>query len=171
VPGIRAHSFHITDRGRRELEIMQSTSSVTEQIPLGWRILLCMSHGVPVAIGPAAKMTGKPSGQVRRVMKSLHKKGLVDRLYHKTRTSFGHDIITHLYRIAKLGRQVLDAGPDAYLRTVIRRVQAHRRRPASRGLTARRGRGASEGQLANCPKCDTETREASSFIQYHADTK
>jgi len=71
-----------------------------------------------VTVGWIAKLLGKDRGHVGRVMKSLHRVGLVDCLYSKTHTSFGQDMITHLHRIAKLGRQVLDAGPDAYLRTV-----------------------------------------------------
>jgi len=117
-PRIKAHTFHITDRGRRELEFLQSTSSVTEQIPLGWRIPLLISHGNLVTIGPLAKMLNKDRGHVRRVMKNLQNKGLVDCLYSETRRSFGPDLITHLYRITELGRKVSDAGPDAYLRII-----------------------------------------------------
>jgi hypothetical protein len=118
VPGIRAHGFSITDPGRRELKLLESIKETAEPYPLGYRILLFMSHGNVMTIGPIAKMTRAPNGQVRRVMKSLHNKGLVECLYSKTRTSFGHDLITHLYRITDLGRKVLEAGPEVYLRTV-----------------------------------------------------
>jgi len=33
VPGIRAHTFHITDRGRRELKILTSTTELSEPYP------------------------------------------------------------------------------------------------------------------------------------------
>ena len=118
LPGIKAHTFHITDEGRRELRFLQYVANPTEPIPLGWRILLLISHGNLVTIGPIARMLGKDRGEVKRTMKSLQNKGLVGSLYSKTRTSYGHDKVTHLYGIGELGRQVLDAGPDAYLRRV-----------------------------------------------------
>jgi hypothetical protein len=124
VPGIKAHTFHMTDLGGRELRFLQSAANSTDPHPLGWRILLFMSHGAPVTIGPIAKATGKPNGQVRRVMKSLHNKGLMDCLISKTRTSFGWDAITHLWKITECGRQVLDADPEAYLRI----VRSHKQR-------------------------------------------
>jgi len=127
LPKIKAHTFHITDWGRRELKFLQSTANPTEPIPLGWRILLLISHGNLVTIGPIAKITGKPQGHIRRVMKSLQNKGLVDCLYSKMRISFGQDLITHLHRITDLGRKVLEAGPEAYLRTVRSPRQSMRR--------------------------------------------
>ena len=79
---------------------------------------MCLLHGNPVTIGPIAKMLAEESGHVRRVMKSIHNAGLVDCLISKTRTSFGWDTITHLWKITERGRQVLDAGPEEYLRVV-----------------------------------------------------
>jgi len=114
VPGIKAHTFHITDRGRRELKILASTAELSEPYPLGYRILLFLPDGYPVTVGWIAKLLNKDSGHIRRVMKSLRNKGLVDCLCSKTRTSFGHSTITYLYGINDLGRQVLDAGPDPY---------------------------------------------------------
>jgi predicted ArsR family transcriptional regulator len=123
VPGIKAHTFHITDLGWRELEFLQLLGEPPKTYPLGYCILMCLKDANLVTIGPIAKMTGAPDGQVRRVIKSLHNKGLVDCLYSKTRTSFGHDMITHLYRINDLGRQVLDAGPDMYVMTIRSRTK------------------------------------------------
>jgi len=116
VPGIVAHGFLITDKGRSELGLLQSFKEHAEPYPLGYRILVYMSHGVIMTVGQIAKMLGKDRGHVGRVIKSLHRAGLIDCLYSKTRTSFGQDMITHLYRITDLGRQVLNAGPEAYLR-------------------------------------------------------
>jgi len=84
-----------------------------------------------MTIGQIAKMTGKQPGHVRRVMKSLQNKGLVDCLYSKTRTSFGQDVITHLYRITELGRKMLEAGPDRYVMIIRSRTKrrAFWRRP------------------------------------------
>ena len=130
VPGIKAHTFHMTDLGGRELRFLQSTTSLTEPIPLGWRILLCLLHGNPVTIGPIAKMLAEESGHARRVMKTLQNKGLVDCLYSKTRTSFGWDAITHLWKITECGRQVLDADPEAYLR-IVRSHKQRTGRPSS----------------------------------------
>lgn len=118
VPRIVAHGFTITDSGRKEVELLQSTANPVDPIPLGWRIPLYLSHGNPLTIGSIAKMSGAPNGQVRRVMKSLQNNGLVDCLVSRTRTTFGWDAITHLWGITELGRQVLDVGPETYLRIV-----------------------------------------------------
>jgi len=115
LPDIKAHTFHITDLGWRELKFMQSIPEATESYPLGYRILLYMSHGQPMTVGQIAKMLGEDRGHVGRVIKSLHRAGLVDCLYSKTRTSFGQDMITHLHRITELGQEVPSAGPRAYL--------------------------------------------------------
>jgi hypothetical protein len=114
VPGIKAHMWSITNQGRGELEFLQSISQEHEPYPLGHRILLFMSHGALMTIGQIAKIMGKDRGHVKRVMKSLQNKGLGECLIGSTRTSFGWDATWHLYRIADLGRQVLDAGPDSY---------------------------------------------------------
>jgi len=119
VPGIKAHTFHITDRGRRELKFMQCIGQAIEPIPLGWRILLHMSHGALMTIGQIAKMVDKDRGEVRRTVKSLHNAGMVDCLWNRTRASLGQDMITHLYRITEFGRQVLDAGQAAYMQIIV----------------------------------------------------
>lgn len=132
VPGIRAHGFSITDPGRRELELLQSIKEPAEPYPLGYRILLFMSHGGLMTISPLTKMTGKPSGHVRTVMKSLQNKELVDCLRSSTWTASSWPAITHLYRITELGREMLDAGPEAYLREIRRGKRRHARpRPAA----------------------------------------
>ena len=118
VPGIKTHTWAITNQGRKELDHLQSIKEPAELHPLGYRILLFMSHGNLMTIGPIAKMTGARNGQVRRVIESLQNKGLVVCLHSRTRTSFGHDVITHLWRITKLGQEMLDRGPTTYLRTV-----------------------------------------------------
>jgi DNA-binding Lrp family transcriptional regulator len=126
VPKLIAHVFSITDQGGKRLTLMQSTEMPKEPYPLGYSILLYLSHGKPVTIGWLSKMCHKDAGHVRRVMKSLQNKGLVECLYSKTRTSFGHDMITHLYRITESGRKVLDAGPCMYAKIIrfpTRRVQ------------------------------------------------
>jgi DNA-binding PadR family transcriptional regulator len=120
VPGIKAHTWAITNQGRKEFELLQSIREPAESHPLGYRILLFMSHGGLMTIGQVVKTVGKDRGHVKRVMQSLQNKGFVDCLRSKTRTSLGHDMITHLYRINDLGRQVLDADPEAYLREVRR---------------------------------------------------
>jgi DNA-binding MarR family transcriptional regulator len=127
---IKAHTFHITDQGRRELKLLQSKPDSTELIPLGWRILLFLSHGNLMTIGPLAKILGKERGHVKRVMESLHNKGLVSRHISLTRTSLDGHATTHLRKITDLGRQVLDAGPEAYLR-MIRRSRRRRGRPSN----------------------------------------
>jgi len=118
VPGILAHGFSITDEGRRELEFQQSIKETIDPYPLGYRILLFMSHGGLMTIGQIAKMTDKQPGHVRRIMKSLQNKGLVDHLVSGTRTAFGWDTITNLYRITDVGSQMLGAGPEAYLQII-----------------------------------------------------
>ncbi len=124
APKLKAHIFSITSEGRKQVKTMQSNENSIEQYPLGHRILLYISHGGLMTIGPIAKITGKPKGQVRRVMESLHNKGLVNCLISKTQTSFGWDTITHLWKITERGRQVLDADPEAYLRI----VRSHKQR-------------------------------------------
>jgi len=118
VPAIKAHTFHITDRGRRELKILTSTTELSEPYPLGWRILVLISHGNLVTIGPLAKIVDKDPGHVRRVMKSLQNRGLVDCLISRTHNTFDDFMTTHLYRITELGRQVLKTGPTTYLRQI-----------------------------------------------------
>ena len=118
VPRIKAHTFHITDRGRKELKLLQSLGEPLKAYPVEYCILMCLRHGDLVTIDPIAKMLDKDRGHVGRVIKSLHRAGLVDCLYSKTRASFGQDMITHRYRIADLGRRVLEAGPNAYLRKI-----------------------------------------------------
>ncbi len=131
VPKLKAHVFSITNEGRKQLETMQSNESSMEQYPLGHRILLYISHGNPVTIGPIAKMTGKPKGQVKRVMESLQNKGLAVCLISSTCTALGYDAITHLWKITERGRQVLDADPEAYLRI----VRSSKRRPRISRMT------------------------------------
>jgi len=123
VPGILAHGFSITDQGRRELRLLQSIPDECKPYPLGYRILLFMSHGNVMTTGQIAKMVDKDRGEVKRTMKSLQNKGLVDYLYSKTRTSFSHDMITHLWRISQLGRRVLDAGVERYFRIIRSRTR------------------------------------------------
>lgn len=134
VPGIRAHGLSITNSGRRELKFLQSIPDNSDSSPLGYRILLCLMHGNPMTIGPIAKATSSLEGHVRRVMKSLQNKGLVECLYSQRRTSLGDDLITHLYRTTDLGRKVLDAGPAAYLRTVRRPTDRLNKAPKSRQM-------------------------------------
>ncbi len=129
VPGIKAHMWTITSKGRGELKLLQSVTEERELYPLGYRILLFMSHGGLMTIGQISKIVQKDRGHVKRVVESLQNKGLVDCQYNKTRTSFGQDMITHLYRLNDLGRQVLDADPEAYLR-VARGSTQHRIKPS-----------------------------------------
>jgi len=77
-----------------------------------------ISHGNLVTIGPLAKIVDKAPGHVRRVMKSLQNRGLVDCLISRTHNTFGDFMTTHLYRITELGRQVLKTGPTIYLRQI-----------------------------------------------------
>jgi DNA-binding PadR family transcriptional regulator len=133
---IRAHTFSITNRGKEELKFLQSVSEDRDTYPLGYCILLFLPDGYPVTVGWIAKLLGKDRGHVGRVMKSLHRAGLVDCLYSKTRTSFGRDMITHLYRITELGLEALEVGPDIYLRNVRQHLLASCHIPsriASRG--------------------------------------
>jgi len=123
VPGIKAHTFHITDLGWRELKFLQLLGEPPKTYPLGYCILMCLKDACPATAGQIAKMLSKDRGEVRRTMKSLQSRALVDCLIGRTRTTFGWDTFTNLYRITELGRKVLDAGPDAYLRT----VRSHRR--------------------------------------------
>jgi len=118
LPDVKAHTFHITDRGMKELKLLQSLGEPPKTYPLGYCILMCLKDSYPATAGQLAKMLGKDRGEVKRTMKSVQNKAPVDCLYRKTRTSFGQDIITHLYRITDLGGQVLEAGPNAYLRMV-----------------------------------------------------
>jgi predicted ArsR family transcriptional regulator len=127
VPKIKSHSFTITNAGQGELRYLKSIEQAITPSPLGYRILLFLMHGHPATIGQIAKATSSLEGHVRRVMKSLHNARLVDCLYSKTRTSFGHDMITHLYKISESGREVLDAGPAAHLRMVRRPVRDMKR--------------------------------------------
>jgi DNA-binding MarR family transcriptional regulator len=115
VPEIKAHTFHITDTGRRELKFLQLLGEPSRTYPLGYCILMCLRDANLVTIGPIAKMLNKDRGEVKRAMKSLQNKGLVRCLMSRTRTTLGYDAITHLYRITELGREVLDAGPTRYL--------------------------------------------------------
>jgi len=131
VPGIKAHMWSITNQGRGELKFLQSTVQESESHPLGYRILLFMSHGGLMTIGQIAKIIGKDRGHVKRVVQSLQNKGLVDCQYNKTRTSYGHDMIMHLYKISDPGRQVLDAGPEGYLRMIRGAMQRTKRFPTS----------------------------------------
>jgi hypothetical protein len=121
VPGIKAHTFHITDQGRKELKFSHSTAEEREFHPLGWRILLFMSHGGLMTIGQVAKMVDKGRGHVRGVMQSLQNKGLVECLTSSTRTTIGWDAIIYLYRITEAGRKVPDSGPAAYDDVIKRR--------------------------------------------------
>jgi len=129
VPRIKAHTFHITDTGRRELKLLQSIRQEAEPYPVGYRILLFMSHGGLMTIGQIAKMCRKHPGHIRRVTKSLQNKRLVDCLYRQTRSSFGHGMITHRYRITDLGRQILKTGVASYIRV----IRTHPKR--GKGLT------------------------------------
>jgi DNA-binding MarR family transcriptional regulator len=96
VPGIKAHMWSITNQGRGELKLLQFVTEEHEPYPLGYRILLFMSHGGLMTIGQIAKIVRKDRGHVKRVVQSLQNKGLVECLYGKTRTSFGPDMIMHL---------------------------------------------------------------------------
>ncbi len=121
VPSLKAHVFSITERGRKQLPSLQSTTATVEAHPLGYRILLYISHGQPMTTGQIAKIVGKPRGHVKRVISSLSNLGLVKHLFVSatTRSSFG--TVVSLWQITGLGRQNLDAGPDAYLRILKRR--------------------------------------------------
>jgi Mn-dependent DtxR family transcriptional regulator len=123
VPGILAHGFSITDLGKKELKFLQSTANPVEPIPLGWRILLYMSHENVMTTGQIAKMCGKDRGHVKRVVQSLQNKGLVDCLLSSTCTTFGLDAITHFWRITGLGKRIADAGPDMYVTTIRSRTK------------------------------------------------
>lgn len=114
VPRMVAHGFSVTDKGKRELELLRSITEPAEPYPLGYRILLCLSHGGLMTAGQIAKMVDKDSGHVRRVMKSLQNKGLVDCLVSSTRTASGYDAITHLWKTTALGVKVLNYCPSAY---------------------------------------------------------
>jgi len=118
LPGIKAHTFHITDRGRRGLKFLQLLGEPPKTYPLGYCILMCLKDAYPATAGQIAKMLSKDRGEVKRTMKSLQNKGLVDCMYSSTRTTFGWPAITHLYRITDLGRHVLGAGPANYLDAV-----------------------------------------------------
>jgi DNA-binding MarR family transcriptional regulator len=110
---------------------MHSTGTLTEPYPLGYQILLYLSHGKPVTIGWLSKMCRKDAGHVRRAVKSLQNKELVNCHMTSTRTASGYDAITHFYTITELGRQVLDAGPYRYLRMISTCGRMRRQREAA----------------------------------------
>jgi predicted ArsR family transcriptional regulator len=118
VPGIKAHMWTITNQGRGELKFLQSTVQESESHPLGYRILLYMSHGALMTTGQIAKMCDKDKGHVKRVMTSLVNRGLVRHLFSAARTKSYHDLIINLWQIAELGREVSEAGPHNYQRLI-----------------------------------------------------
>jgi len=73
---------------------------------------------VPIWVEVGQEESGNPNGQVRRVMKSLQRANLVSGHVTSTHTASGYDVITHLWKITKLGQEVADIGPEAYLRTI-----------------------------------------------------
>lgn len=97
VPRMVAHGFSVTDKGRRELELLRSITEPAEPYPLGYRILLCLSHEGLMTAGQIAKMVDKDRGHVKRVVQSLQNKGLVKCLYGKTRTSFRNPGFSHTF--------------------------------------------------------------------------
>lgn len=123
VPKLIAHVFSITEQGRKQLPLMQSTEASTEPYPLGYRILLFMSHGGLMTVGRIAKMVDKDRGHVKRVIESLQNAGLVACHMNSTHTPSGYDAITHIYVISKLGREVLSSGPAAYLERTRKRLR------------------------------------------------
>jgi DNA-binding MarR family transcriptional regulator len=123
VPGIKAHMWSITNQGRGELKFLQSTVQESESHPLGYRILLYMSHGGLMTTGQIAKMCSKDKGHVKRVLTSLENSGLVRRCPVSVRTRLGYEAITNLWQITPLGREVLDLSSDAYLRSTRSRMR------------------------------------------------
>jgi len=121
LPRIKAHTFHITDRGRRELEFLQSLGEPPKTCPLGYCILKCLKDAYPATAGQIAKMCDKDRGHVRRVLTGLENHGLVRRYATCTRTRWNSETITNLWEIAKVGEAVLDAGPVASVRAIRRR--------------------------------------------------
>ncbi len=121
VPKLKAHVFSITERGRKQLPSLQSTATTVEAHPLGYRVLLYISHGHPMTTGQIAKICAKDKGHVKRVMTSLTDRGLVRHLFHSTRTRSSNDVVINLWQITGLGREALDAGPEGYLRILKRR--------------------------------------------------
>jgi len=127
VPGIKAHTFHITNAGRKELKFLQSLGEPPKTYPLGYCILMCLKDAYPATAGQVAKLCDKDRGHVRRVLTGLENHGLVRRYVTSTRTRWNSETITNLWEITKVGEGVLDAGPVACVRAIRRRDRSRLR--------------------------------------------